>query len=97
MPSRTSILETLPKIVNSSPKLTPKSTIGVFENIIFQIRNFGTYHPFLTVGILIMAIAALVVTVKNGMQKGFGRSASGFFRLDGKEGLLGNTGSAKAD
>ena len=99
MPSRTSILETLPKIVNSPPKLTPKSTIGTFENIVFQIRNFGTYHPFLTVGVLIMAIATLVGILKNGMQKGFGRTASGFFRLDGREGLLGNTGApgAKAD
>jgi protein disulfide-isomerase len=97
VPSRTSILETLPKIVNSPPKLKPKSTIGAFENIIFQIRNFGTYHPFLTVGVLILAVAALVVILKNGMQKGFGRSASGFFRLDGKEGLLGNSLGAKAD
>jgi protein disulfide-isomerase len=97
MPSRTSILETLPKIVNNPPKLTPKSTIGTFENIIFQIRNFGTYHPFLTVGILILAVGALVVILKNGMQKGFGRSTSGFFRLDGKEGSLGHTGTAKAD
>jgi protein disulfide-isomerase len=97
VPSRTSILETLPKIVNSPPKLKPKSTIGTFENIIFQIRNFGTYHPFLTVGVLILAVAALVVILKNGMQKGFGRSTSGFFRLDGKEGLLGNTLGAKAD
>lgn len=97
VPSRTSILETLPKIVNSPPKLTPKSTIGTFENIIFQIRNFGTYHPFLTVAILILAVAALVVILRNGMQKGFGRSTSGFFRLDGKEGLLGSTPGAKAD
>jgi protein disulfide-isomerase len=97
VPSRTSILETLPKIVNPPPKLTPKSTIGVFENIIFQIRNFGTYHPFLTIGVLIAAVTALVVILKNGMQKGFGRSTSGFFRLDGKEGLLGNTVAAKAD
>ena len=97
MPSRTSILETLPKIVNSPPKLTPKSTIGTFENIIFQMRNFGTYHPFLTVGILILAVGALVVVLRNGTQKGFGRSASGFFRLDGREGLLGNPSSAKAD
>ena len=97
MPSRTSILETLPKIVNPPPKLTPKSTIGTFENIIFQIRNFGTYHPFATFGILIIAVIALVSIVRNGMKNGFTRSGSGFFRLDGKEGLLGNPTGAKAD
>ena len=97
MPSRTSILETLPKIVNSPPKLKPKSTIGVFENIIFQIRNFGTYHPVLTVGILVIATAALVSILKNGKRKGFGGASGGFFHLDGKEGLLGSGNGAKAD
>lgn len=97
VPSRTSILETLPKIVNQPAKLTPKSTIGTFENIIFQIRNFGTYHPFATFAILIVAVIALLTIVRNGMKNGFTRSGSGFFRLDGKDGLLGNPNTAKAD
>lgn len=97
VPSRTSILETLPKIVNPPAKLTPKSTIGAFENIIFQIRNFGTYHPFATFGVLVVAVIALVIIVRNGMKNGFKRSGSGFFRLDGKEGLLGSPNGAKAD
>ena len=98
MPSRTSILETLPKIVNSPPKLTPKSTIGAFENIFFQIRNFGTYHPYLSFVLLIAGIVALVMMLKKGVKNGFRRSESGYFKLDGKESLLGDSAAeGKAD
>ena len=98
MPSRTSILETLPRIVASPPKLTPKSTIGVFENIFFQIRNFGTYHPYLSFVLLILSIVALLYVLRNGtsIKRSLSRNSSGFFHLDGKEGLLG-TANGKAD
>ncbi|ETI22653.1 protein disulfide-isomerase domain [Cladophialophora carrionii CBS 160.54] len=98
MPSRTSILETLPRIVANPPKLTPKSTIGAFENIFFQIRNFGTYHPYLSFGVLIISIFLLFWVLKNGatIKKSLSRTSSGYFHLDGKEGLLGTT-NGKAD
>ena len=100
VPSRTSILETLPRVVSSPPRLTPKSTIGAFENVIFQIRNFGTYHPWLSIIVLIGAILGLFSIMKNGSRiKQFG-GQNGYIRLDGKEGLLGgNVGNAngKAD
>ena len=91
MPSRTSILETLPRIVANPPKLTPKSTIGAFENVFFQIRNFGTYHPWLSVVALIMSLVALFWVLKNGatIKKTLSRNSSGYFHLEGKEGLLG--------
>ncbi|EXJ90274.1 protein disulfide-isomerase [Capronia coronata CBS 617.96] len=98
MPSRTSILETLPRIVANPPKLTPKSTIGTFENIFFQIRNFGTYHPYFSFGILILSVFALLYVLKNGttIKKSLSRNSSGYFHLEGKEGLLGMT-NGKAD
>ncbi|KAL2406041.1 hypothetical protein ABEF93_001734 [Exophiala dermatitidis] len=98
MPSRTSILETLSRIVANPPKLTPKSTIGTFENILFRIRNFGTYHPYLSFGVLILTVVALLYVLKNGtsLKKNFGKSGSGYFHLDEKEGLLGMT-NGKAD
>ena len=98
MPSRTSILETLPRIVANPPKLTSKSTIGAFENVFFQIRNFGTYHPYLSIGVLIASVFALFWVLKNGatIKKTLSRNGSGYFQLDGKEGLLGTT-NGKAD
>ncbi|ETN47187.1 protein disulfide-isomerase domain [Cyphellophora europaea CBS 101466] len=99
VPSRTSILETLPRVVSNPPRLTSKSTIGAFENVIFQIRNFGTYHPYLSVIVLIGAIVGLFSIMRNGSRiKNFGGRERGFIRLDGKEGILG-TGAVngKAD
>lgn len=98
MPSRTSILETLPRIVASPPKLTSKSTIGAFENVFFQIRNFGTYHPYLSFGVLIISIVTLLWVLRNGstIKKSLSRNSSGYFNLDGKEGLLGTT-NGKSD
>lgn len=99
MPSRTSILETLTRIVANPPKLTPKSTVGTLENIFFQIRNFGTYHPYFSFGILILSVVLLLYILKNGtssIKKNLSRNSSGHFHLDGKEGLLGMT-NGKAD
>ncbi|KIW32365.1 protein disulfide-isomerase domain [Cladophialophora immunda] len=98
MPSRTSILETLPRIVANPPKLTPKSTIGAFENVFFQIRNFGTYHPYLSFGLLIISVILLFWVLRNGstIKRTLSRNSSGYFHLDGKEGLLGTT-NGKAD
>ena len=105
VPSRTSILETLPRVVNSPMRLTPKSTIGVFENVIFQTRNFGTYHPWVSGVILLAAVVGLFYILRNGerVRRGLSssRNSSGYFRLDGKEGGLlnggGGGGNGKAD
>lgn len=82
----------------SPPKLTPKSTIGTFENVFFQIRNFGTYHPYLSFALLIVAIITLIGVLRNGttIKRTLSRNSSGYFQLDGKEGLLGTT-NGKAD
>ncbi|KAK4937621.1 hypothetical protein LTR10_021767 [Elasticomyces elasticus] len=98
MPSRTSILETLPRVVASPPKLNAKSTIGTFENVFFQIRNFGTYHPYFSFALLILSVVMLLYVLKNGttIKKSLSRNSSGYFHLDGKEGILGTT-NGKAD
>ncbi|KIW17202.1 protein disulfide-isomerase domain [Exophiala spinifera] len=98
VPSRTSILETLNRIIANPPKLTPKSTIGTFENVFFQIRNFGTYHPYFSFAILIVSVVLLLYVLKNGttIKRSLSRNSSGYFNLDGKEGLLGGS-NGKAD
>ena len=80
-------------------RLTPKSTIGTFENVIFQTRNFGTYHPYLSVIVLIAAIVGLFCVLRNGerVRGVLSRNSSGYFKLDGKEGGLLGGPNGKAD
>lgn len=67
-PSRTSILETIPRVVASPPKLTPKSTIGTVEHAFFTIRSFGSWHPYWAVGILVVAIIGLAGLLRRRMR-----------------------------
>ena len=61
------------------------------ENLFFEIRGAAYSHPLLTVGLLIGAFSGGVWglgRIKKG--KGFaGFGGPGFFKLDGKDGLLG--------
>ncbi|KFY19345.1 hypothetical protein V491_04485 [Pseudogymnoascus sp. VKM F-3775] len=94
LPSRTSILETVPKVITSPPKIKPKYTISNFSKVFFDIRRGAGAHPILTIGLLVAIILAAV---------GFGRkkrrSRGGFFRLDDEKnlGLLGGDGNGKVD
>ncbi|KAL5348299.1 hypothetical protein ACLOAV_006781 [Pseudogymnoascus australis] len=94
LPSRTSILETIPKVITSPPKIKPKFTISNFSKVFFDIRRGAGAHPILTVGLVVAIIVAAV---------GFGRkkrrSRGGFFRLDDEKnlGLLGGGGNGKVD
>jgi protein disulfide-isomerase len=119
IPSRTSILETLGKVTASPPKIPPKSTIGAVENVVFHIRQLGSYHPYLASGLLFAAVFGLSVLLRRRMRSiargsggGGGGSSSilagvvagtggilngvvgsaGYFRLDGREGLLNGLG-----
>ncbi|XTI87921.1 putative disulfide isomerase [Cenococcum geophilum] len=90
-PSRTSILETLSKVVASPPKISPKSTTGAIEHFFFQIRNACGSHPWLALGVFIGFLASVSIWGKSRIRRGrnFGSNTGGFFQLDGKEGLLG--------
>ncbi|KAK5998464.1 putative C3D6.13c-like protein [Cladobotryum mycophilum] len=98
--SRTSIMETLDKIVYSPHVLKPKLTVSYIEKIFLDIRSAFTDHPYLTLG----CIAALVYGSYTWF-RGRTRPRRGHFRLDSRNvrdfkdvGFLG-TGSAdtKAD
>ena len=61
VPSRTSILETLPKIVSNPPKLSPKSTASFFGHIYFSLRRAFLAHRTLTVvSFVILLLAAIL-------------------------------------
>ncbi|KAG0649160.1 disulfide isomerase [Hyphodiscus hymeniophilus] len=93
MASRTSILETIPKVVASPPKIKPKSTIGSFEKFFFNLRGAISGHPYLTVGLFIGILAGASIYGRGRMR----RSRGGFFRLDEKDGLLGGSMGGKVD
>jgi protein disulfide-isomerase len=85
MASRTSILETLPKVISSPPLIKHKSTMGGFQKFFFDIRGAIGGHK-------ILSLVALIMTVVGGvsyLRRRSGRSRGGFFRLDEKDGLLG--------
>ncbi|KAF2455102.1 thioredoxin-like protein [Lineolata rhizophorae] len=96
MASRTSILETLQKVVASPPKISPKSTTSQLEHVFFKIRSGCSSHPWLAVGMLIGFIVAVYLWGRKIRRvRSFigGGGSGGFFHLDGKEGLLGNSGT----
>jgi len=93
MASRTSILETIPKVVAVPPKIKPKSTIGSIEKFFFNIRGAVSGHPFLTVGLVLGLIIGGLAYARGRMR----RNRGGFFRLDEKDGLLGGNTNGKVD
>lgn len=86
MASRTSILETIPKVVSSPPKIKPKLTIGTLAKFFLDIRNSTSEHPLLTFGLVLGVLIGAAYYGKGRVRK----SKGGFFRLDEKDGLLGH-------
>ncbi|EED20585.1 disulfide isomerase, putative [Talaromyces stipitatus ATCC 10500] len=62
MPSRTSILETIPLVISDPPKLRSKSTIGFFEATFFHTKSFITTHPIWSAIILVISSIAIFIT-----------------------------------
>lgn len=97
VPSRTSILETLPKIVSNSPQLSSKSSTGAVQHLLFTFRGGMASHPFITLILLIVAVGG-AYWGRGRIRRSKGTAGSGFFHLDGKEGWMNNGGaSGKAD
>ncbi|KAI9756700.1 MAG: hypothetical protein M1815_003065 [Lichina confinis] len=100
MPSRTSILETLPKVLASPPKITAKSTTSSVVRVFMETRKATRKHPYLGSAILVVLLAVLAIWGRTRIRRGRGAtgfmngsgSGPGFFKLDGKDGLLGGVG-----
>ncbi|KAK2059221.1 thioredoxin [Colletotrichum caudatum] len=99
--SRTSILETINKVVTSPPKIKPKLTISSFEKIFFDMRVTFVEHPYLTMGCILGLAFGAFSWFRSRSRRGRG----GHFRLEEswgnkelmKEGLLGPSGNGKVD
>lgn len=100
---RTTILETLGKVTVNPPKIAPKSTTGAITGAWLSTSHFASNHPFLSLGMIVGFITAAVLASKSrSRRRGFGNTASSFFQLGEKDGLLGgmgngNHGGAKHD
>ncbi|KAL8736578.1 MAG: hypothetical protein Q9181_002348 [Wetmoreana brouardii] len=97
VPSRTSILETLPKVVSNPHQLRSKSTAGPIKHVFFQARGGMASHPILTL-LLLIGVVVGAYWGKGRIRRSKGNVGGGFFHLDGKEGWLGGGGPyGKAD
>jgi protein disulfide-isomerase len=94
VPSRTSILETLPKVVVHPPKIPSKSSSSILPRIFFQVRRGAFSHPIISM-LMLIGVGVSATWVKGRMRKT--RGGGGFFHLDGKEGFLNGGGYGKAD
>ncbi|RDA88097.1 hypothetical protein CP532_5274 [Ophiocordyceps camponoti-leonardi (nom. inval.)] len=97
--SRTSIMETLDKIVYGPNVIKPKLTISAPEKMLLDIRVALMEHPLLTLGCVVGLGFGVISFIR-----GRNRRRGGHFRLDDtmgirelKDGLLGGNGNHKAD
>ncbi|PHH81338.1 hypothetical protein CDD82_999 [Ophiocordyceps australis] len=97
--SRTSIMETLDKIVYGPNVIKHKLTVSVFEKILLDVRVAFSEHPFLSLGCVAGIGFGLISWLR-----GRSRRRGGHFRLDDgmgmrdlKDGILGANGNHKAD
>lgn len=96
VPSRTSILETLPRIIANPPKISPKSTTTPLGHLWWVIRGGLLAHPLVSTGVLIGMAVGLAVWGRK-----YVRNPGGYIKLSEKggpmDGLLGgNTGGGAA-
>lgn len=96
LPSRTSILETLPKVVANPPKLSSKSSAGIIKQVYFALTSPLASHPWVSLGLIIGVAISVSMWGKGRIRKTRG-GTGGFLHLDGKEGLLNGGGYGKAD
>ncbi|KAL9113018.1 MAG: hypothetical protein Q9227_002883 [Pyrenula ochraceoflavens] len=91
-PSRTSILETIPRVVASPPKLTSKSTIGSVEQVFFRIRNFSSWHPYWAIAGLVACVIGLAIMARRRMKAAGLKSPTASSFGNGLLGGLGKNG-----
>jgi protein disulfide-isomerase len=94
VPSRVSILETLPKVVISPPKISPKHKNSFFGHLIWTVRSGMSAHPLITLGLVVGLLIGASIWGRGLIRRGkaFGNTGS-FFTVGSngneKDGLLG--------
>jgi protein disulfide-isomerase len=96
VPSRTSIIETLPRVVANPPKIPYKRTMTILGHVWWVVKTQMQEHPLVTVFFSLFALAVMALWLR----KYFKVAQSGFINLSekgGMDGLLGNTAGGKVD
>jgi protein disulfide-isomerase len=94
VPSRTSILETIPRVLANPPKIPPKSTTSTMGTFYYSLRSTWKRHPWLSIIMLIGFTFSATVLTRRYRRQQWG--SGGFFNLDGEKGAFG-TASGKVD
>lgn len=100
--SRSRILQTLNDVISKNPTIRSKSTSTRIQRAFFLAKAGANGHPwaaitFLVVVCLVGAFWGRGRMISNSRKRsGLGAGGGGFFRLDGKEGILG-TSQGKVD
>ncbi|KAF2430913.1 protein disulfide isomerase [Tothia fuscella] len=72
VPSRTSILETLPKTISNPPKLAPKSSTSRIGHVFWLIRTSWSRHPYLSLIGLVGMCCIGVIAGRRARRRGGG-------------------------
>ena len=95
VPSRTSILETLSRIVSNPANLPPKSTTTPLGHIWWVIRGGFLSHPLVSAVILLVLFVGGTIYARN-----FVKRKGGYIKLSEKggpmDGLLGGNSGAQS-
>jgi protein disulfide-isomerase len=87
-PSRSRILATLGDVLSKSPSIPAKSTSSSIERVFLWFKSGSNGHPWAAIIFFLVAILGLAFWGRGKIR----RKAAGYFRLDGKEGILGGLG-----
>lgn len=100
LPARATILDTLPKVIVSPPKIPAKSTSGSFSRAVHGVRDFVSAHSFLSLGIVVGALLLVYLTSRSrSRRRSYGGAGSHFLRSDPEKmgGHLGGGSAGKVD
>lgn len=90
VPSRTSILETLPRIVANPPKIAAKSTTNAIGHVWWVVRGQVLEHPLVSAGVLLGMLIVGAIYGRRHMPTTFGQG--GYIKLSEKSGMNGLLG-----
>jgi protein disulfide-isomerase len=81
-------------VLSKSPSIRSKSTSTKIERVFFLAKAGASGHPWITVTLFVVAMIVAAFWGRGRIRR---KASAGFFRLDGKEGLLGGQGQGKVD